>query len=65
MRKKMYYTEKNMYILKLLRNVVTARIEAPVISGNKFLYACVKQVCSLQALPHFHTIHQLIIVEAL
>jgi hypothetical protein len=37
---------KNMYILKLLLNVVTAGIEALVL-GNKFLYACVKEVCRL------------------
>jgi hypothetical protein len=31
-----------MYILKLLLNVVTAKIEALVALRNKFLYACVK-----------------------
>jgi hypothetical protein len=36
---------KNMYILKLLLNVVNAGIEALVKMGNKFLYACVKEVC--------------------
>jgi hypothetical protein len=36
-----------MYILKLLLNLVTARIEALVVSGKKFLYACVKEVDSL------------------
>jgi hypothetical protein len=35
------------YILKLLLNIVTARIEVPVISGSKILYACVKGVCRL------------------
>jgi hypothetical protein len=35
------------YILKLLLNVVTAGSEALVISGNKFLYACVREVCHL------------------
>jgi hypothetical protein len=36
-----------MYIVKLLLNVVTARIEALVVSDNKFLYACVEEVCHL------------------
>jgi hypothetical protein len=36
MRKKVLY-KKNVYILKLLLNVVTARIEAPVVLVNKFL----------------------------
>jgi hypothetical protein len=44
-RKKLY--TKYAYILKLLLNVVTAGIEELVISGNKFLYACVKEVCGL------------------
>lgn len=39
--KKILYAE-NTYILKLLRSIFTARIEAFAISGNKFLYACVK-----------------------
>jgi hypothetical protein len=38
---------KNTFILKLLLNVVTSGIEALVASGNKFLYACVKEVCRL------------------
>jgi hypothetical protein len=42
-RKKILYT-KNMYILMLLLNTVIAGIEA-LVSGNKFLYACVKEVC--------------------
>jgi hypothetical protein len=45
---KKYYIQKTMYIPKLLLNVVTAGIEALVISGKKFLYACVKEVCRLQ-----------------
>jgi hypothetical protein len=53
---------KNMYILKLLLNVATARTEALVILGNKFLYACVKDGCCLQAQPHFDTFHQLLII---
>jgi hypothetical protein len=40
----MLYTE-NKYILKLLLNKVTAWIEALVIWGNAFLYACVKEEC--------------------
>jgi hypothetical protein len=34
---------KNVYVLKLLLNVVTARIEALVVSGNKLLYALSKK----------------------
>jgi hypothetical protein len=64
-KRKLFYI-KNMSILKLLLNVATARIEAPVISRNKFLYACVKEVCCLWAKPRFDIFHQLlIIVEAL
>jgi hypothetical protein len=44
---KIYYIQKNMYIIKLLLNVVTAGIEALVVSGNKFLYARVKELCRL------------------
>jgi hypothetical protein len=44
---KFYYIQKNTYILKLLLNVVAAGIEALVILGNKFLHACVKEVCHL------------------
>jgi hypothetical protein len=52
-------------ILKLLLNVVTAGIEA-LVSGNKFLYGCVKEVCRLWAQTRFDTFHQLpIIVQAL
>jgi hypothetical protein len=55
-----------MYMLNLLLNVVTFKIEAPVISENKFLYACVKEVCCLWAQPLLDTFHQLLItVEAL
>jgi hypothetical protein len=42
---KTVYTKK--YILKLLLNIVTARIEALVVSKNKFLYGCVKEVYCL------------------
>jgi hypothetical protein len=45
MRKNFLYT-KNICILKLILNVVTAGIEA-LVSGNKFLYACVKEICRL------------------
>jgi hypothetical protein len=45
MRKRNHYIQK--YILKLLLNVVTTGIEALVISGSNFLYACVKEVCRL------------------
>jgi hypothetical protein len=50
---------------KLLLNVLTAEIEALVVSVNKFLHACVKEVCRLSAQPRFDTFHQLIIVEVL
>jgi hypothetical protein len=53
-----------MYLLKLLLNTVTAGTEALVVSGNKFLYACVKEICHLWAQPHFDSFHQLIIAEA-
>jgi hypothetical protein len=61
MRKKMYYVQKNTYILKLLLNVVTPRIEA-LASRCKLLYACVKEVCCLWAQPRFDTFHQLLII---
>jgi hypothetical protein len=55
----------NMYILKILLNIVPAGIEA-FISGNEFLYSSVKKVCHLGAQPCFETFHQLpIIAEAL
>jgi hypothetical protein len=38
---------KNTYILKLLLNVVTTKIEPLVISMKKFLYACVEEICHL------------------
>jgi hypothetical protein len=45
----------------LLLNLVTARIEALVVSGNKLLYVCAKEVCCLWA-----SFHQLLITaEAL
>jgi hypothetical protein len=42
LRKNVLYT-KSTYILKLLLKAVTAGIEA-LVSGDKFLYACVKRV---------------------
>jgi hypothetical protein len=47
MRKKMLLYTKNTHILQLLLNMVTARIEALVASGSKFIYAFVKEVCRL------------------
>jgi hypothetical protein len=45
---------------------ITAEREAFVVSGNEFLYTCVKEVCRLWAQPCFDTFHQfVIIVEAL
>jgi hypothetical protein len=37
---------KNMYIDKLLLDIVTAEIEALVL-GNTFLYVCVEEACYL------------------
>jgi hypothetical protein len=63
--KKLLYT-KNTYILRLLVNVVTPGIEAVVLSGNKFLYACVRGACRLWAQPRFVICHQFLnIAEAL
>jgi hypothetical protein len=60
--KKILLYTKNKYILKLLLNVVTAWIEALVIPGNKFSYACVKEVCCHWSQPRFDTFHQLLII---
>jgi hypothetical protein len=54
-----------MYKLKLLLNVVNAETEAILVSVNKFLHACVKEVCHLRPQPCFDTFHQLLIAEAL
>jgi hypothetical protein len=43
-RKKKLYT-KTTYIFKLLLNIVTTGTEALVVSGSKFLYAYVREVC--------------------
>jgi hypothetical protein len=57
---------KNTYIPKLLIKAVTAGIEALVVSGNTFLYACVKEVCRQWAQPLLDNFHQnLTIVEEL
>jgi hypothetical protein len=53
---------KNKHIFKLLLNVVTAWIEVLVVSGNKFLYACVKEVCRYWAQPSFDTFPQPLII---
>jgi hypothetical protein len=42
---------KNINILQLLLNIVTAKIEARAVLGNKILYACVKEGCE-----HSHTV---------
>jgi hypothetical protein len=47
MGEKLLYTT-NTYILKLLLNIVTAGTELLVVSGNKFLYVCVKHVCACE-----------------
>jgi hypothetical protein len=44
MRKNILLYAKNTCILQLLLSVVTAGTEALVVSGNKFLYAFVKEV---------------------
>jgi hypothetical protein len=46
-KKKNVSDAKNVSILKLLLNIVTAGIESLVVSGNKFLYTCVKEICHL------------------
>jgi hypothetical protein len=43
-------------------NVVIAGIEALVVSGNKILCACYKEVYNLWAQPHIDMFHQLLIV---
>jgi hypothetical protein len=54
-----------MYILKVFLNAITAGNEA-FVSGNTFLYVCVKEVYRLGALSRFDTSQQLLItVEAL
>jgi hypothetical protein len=64
-RKKCYYIQKYVYIFKLLLNEVTNGIEGLVVFGNKSLYACIKEVCRLQAQSCFDTFHELLImVEA-
>jgi hypothetical protein len=50
-------------MLKLLLIVVTAGIEALVISGNKFLCCCVKEICRLRAQPLFDNFDQLIFLK--
>jgi hypothetical protein len=58
--------KKYVHTRKLVLNIVTVEIEALVVSGNTFLYACIKEICPLWAQPHFDTFHQLsFIVEAL
>jgi hypothetical protein len=40
--------QKQQYILELLLNVVTTRTEALIVSGIKFLYACVKKFATCE-----------------
>jgi hypothetical protein len=64
--RKILLNTKNMYILNLFLKVFITGIEAIVVSGNKFLYACVKEVCLLCAQPRFDAFRQnLFIVEVL
>jgi hypothetical protein len=66
MRKQILLYIKMHTYLTLLLIVVTAGIEELVVSGNTFLYACVKEVCRLSAQPLFGTFYQLFfIVETL
>jgi hypothetical protein len=53
---------KHIYILKILLSIVTDDIKALVVSGLKFLYACVKEVCRSWAEPSFDTFYQLLII---
>jgi hypothetical protein len=53
------------YKLKLFLSLIRAGVDA-LESGNKFVYACVKEICRLLAQPRLDTSHQLLlIVEAL
>jgi hypothetical protein len=52
---------KNTHILKLFLKVATAGIEA-LVSGNKFLYVCVKEICRLRPQPGSDTFHKLLII---
>jgi hypothetical protein len=47
---------KNTYILKLFLSLVTAGTEALLILGNKFLYACVKEIYRQRSQSHFDTL---------
>jgi hypothetical protein len=61
MRKKSIY-----YIQKICTYLSYWGTEALVALGNKFLHACVKELCHLWAQPRFDTFHQLLItVEVL
>jgi hypothetical protein len=51
-----------MYTLNLLLNIVTTGIEALVVWGNKFMYACVKEFYCLRVQLCFDTFHQLLII---
>jgi hypothetical protein len=62
MRKKLLLHTKNTYILQLLLKVVTVGTETIVVSRNKFLYVCVKEVCLLWARPLLNTFPQLLII---
>jgi hypothetical protein len=48
-------------MLQLLLNLVSAGIETLLLSGIKFVYACVKEVYRLWDEPCFDTLHQLLI----
>jgi hypothetical protein len=58
---KICYKQKNTYKRKLLLNVVTARIEA-LVSRNKFLYSCVKQVCRAWAQQRSDTFDIIVVI---
>jgi hypothetical protein len=46
MRKYILFYTKNTYIIKVILNVVTPGIEVLVLE-DKFMYACIKEVCRL------------------
>jgi hypothetical protein len=59
------YCIPNTYIFEILLQIVTVKIEA-LISGDKCLIACVKDLCRLWGQARFDTLYQLItIIKAL
>jgi hypothetical protein len=50
------------YILKQLLNTITSGTVELDVSGNMFLYVCVKDICCLWSQLCFDTFHQLLII---